>query len=206
MAATTIGVMVIDTGFTPNAYVKHTVVHTEGAEKVPHGTKVVYAMLNSGDEVCKQVVVFMCGESNLFKPEVVIDCLQKADQLGVRYVNMSFSGSKDKSLAEEQAIKKLIDKGVQFTISSGNSSLDLDKVKLYPQEYAKKYNNITIVGAKDLEVANTGSFVVTKYSGKLEYVDGSVHKGTSYSSPRHMNKLLHNECKRRGYLESSITN
>jgi len=185
-----VSVMVIDTGYNPSEEIKHRVV-TEKADVYNHGTVVVDTMLRG---VCPNVVVYMCGYTNNLTEEIMLDCLNKADKLGVKFINISYSGSSESSKKEKKMIKKLVDKGVKFTISSGNESIDLDKHPKYPQNYAKEFKNIYVVGGKDLKKANTGSFVINNLSAATITRDGWIKVGTSFSAPKYMNKLLKQEC------------
>lgn len=193
LAAATIGVMVIDTGFTPNSKVTHNVVY-EKKEVSTHGTPVIYTMLRG---VCEDVVVYVCGYTTELSEGVMLNCLSKADNLGVKYINISFNGSQYESKKERTLIKKLVDKGVKFTIASGNDGLNLDTSPRYPQSYAKEYNNIYVVGGRDLDKANTGEYVIKDISTKIIDAEGSVRIGTSFAAPKYMNKLLRQECERR---------
>jgi hypothetical protein len=191
MLSSIIAVMVIDTGYNPSKEVKHRVV-TERADVYNHGTVVVDTMLKG---VCSNVIVYMCGYTFNLTEEIMLDCLNKADQLGVKFINISYSGSSEPSKKEKSMIKKLVDKGVKFTLSSGNDSIDLDKHPKYPQNYAKEFKNIYVVGGKGLKKANTGSFVIDNLSTVAITRDGWIKVGTSFSAPRYMNKLLKQECK-----------
>lgn len=197
-----INVMVIDTGYTYQPDIKHRVVFEPDKEKTLHGSVVVRTMLTSEYEVCPQVRVFLCGYSDKFPEPLVVQCLKEAKELGVRFINMSFSGAPKPNMSEHTAIKDLASLGTKFTVSSGNQSLNLDTVDVYPQSYSKTVKGMYVIGAFDVSKANRGSWVISNYSGKVKYQDRE-HVGTSYAAPRYMAKLLNEECRKRGYLESN---
>jgi hypothetical protein len=189
-----IPVMVIDTGYNPNVDTKHKIIYEKTAVS-DHGTFVVNTML---EDVCSNVVIYMCGYTLNLTEDIMLDCLNKADRWGVKYINISYSGVKKPSEKEKKLIKKLVNKGVKFTLASGNDGIDLDKQPKYPQNYAKEFKNIYVVGDKNFKLANKGSFVIDNLPAVSIKYKGRAKIGTSYSAPRYMNKLLKQECNNNG--------
>jgi hypothetical protein len=74
--------------------------------------------------------------------------------------------------SELNIIEKMASKGVKIAVAAGNNNIDLDfTCKVYPACYIKRLSkksaiNFTVVGAKDVEVSNTGKLVTALEQGK----------------------------------------
>lgn len=196
--ALSISVMVIDTGYTPLPNIKQNIVHDTNKQETPHhGSKVIHTMLKT-KELCPNITVQVCGYESSFSDETIIKCLELADRMGVQYINISVEGKDTESRRETSIIKTLTNKGVHVVLAAGNRGKNLDLETVYPQVYGKVIDNLHVVSAPDVEVANRASWTINNISGVL-YWEDTKHKGTSFSAPRYMNMLLDSECKRRGY-------
>ena len=187
-AASIIPVMIIDTGFEPTPEVSHRVIVDQDRNNPEHGTIVTYLAVK---DTCHNVVVHLCAIGTTAEARTVKNCLTKALESDIKYINMSFNGDKIKYPDEYHLINKLTKKSVQIVMSSGNQSLNLDDTPMYPQSWL--FPHFTIVGANDVPVANKGKFVVSNISGVVSF-KGKLFMGTSFSSPRYLNKLLKKHC------------
>lgn len=196
--ALSISVMVIDTGYTPLPNIKQTIVYDTNKQEIPHhGSKVVHLMLKT-KELCPNIIVQVCGYESSFSDETIIKCLELASRMGVQFINISIEGKDTESRRETSIIKTLTNKGVHVVLAAGNRSKNLDQEMVYPQVYGKVIDNLHVISAPDVEVANRAPWTINNISGVV-YWEGFKYKGTSFSTPRYMNMLLDNECKRRGY-------
>jgi hypothetical protein len=190
IAASIIPVMVIDSGYVPHPEITNHVIVDRHSSFTLHGTIVTKL---ATQDTCPQVVVYICSIEYRATPDIVVACLDKAVDLKVKYINMSFNGGETPDFREKVRLKKLTDNNVSIIASSGNQKLNLDNHKRYPHSWAKELLGFYLVGAYDVSSANTGSNVLTNYSGIVEH-DGVAYKGTSFSAPRYLNKLLKRDC------------
>jgi subtilisin family serine protease len=196
--ALSITVMVIDTGYTPMSDIKQKIVFDESKkETTHHGSKVIRTMLKH-KELCTNITVHVCGYETNFSDATIIKCLELADKMGVDFVNISINGKDIESRRETSAIKTLTNKGVHIVMASGNESKQLDTQMVYPQVYGKVVDNLHVVSAYDVEIANRANWTINNVSGVI-YWEGVRFRGTSFSAPRYMNMLLDRECNQRGY-------
>jgi hypothetical protein len=206
MAQAQIKVMVIDTGFVPTPYTKHKVVafsNKDDFRGVGHGTAVTHTLLygdiiegKATSEVCDKVEVEICGYTHLLTADAVMPCLTRAKEKGFDYVNLSTGGVLVYSKDERDLFKKVAESGIKIVMSSGNNSLDLDKVCTYPQCYANDHPNIIVVGSSD-GTLTTGSFV--KKGEAWSYSTTNTGKvvrfvGTSFAAPKYINQMLLQRC------------
>lgn len=196
MNAAFIHVMVIDTGYKPHPSITHKVNYSTSTGE--HGTIVTGALLNGlnkEDKLCSRVVVSHCGNSGTFSPDELISCLDEAVNTNVKYINISMNGSDRKTKDEYLAFKRAQEAGIRVIMAAGNQRLDLSKRLIYPHGYSLLLNNMTVVSAPDVPTANRGWWTVNNVKGTylLDERTG-VKKGTSFSAPLFLNKLLQKEC------------
>jgi hypothetical protein len=205
--AAPIKVMVIDTGFTKSSYTAHKV-HAQGNDTHArgHGTAVVHTLLYGGftkegkaiSPVCNDVEVYMCGNTSNFPKEVLTKCFTEALNSGIKYMNLSMGGTGRFYPEEYELLKQLTERGVNVVISAGNDRENLNEKTIYPQGYSLTLKNVKVIGAYDVRVTNYGWWVDIGYSGIVVAPNNTgaltQHSGTSFASPKYLNKLLREEC------------
>jgi subtilisin family serine protease len=162
------------------------IVSRDLSDPIAHGTAVaeLIAQEINPDEACL-VIIKWYDPGVPFHPDHILKSYAWALQIGAKVVNLSAGGAYA-SEEEYQAIKAMLDKGVEFVVAAGNSSQDFDKACTeYPACYGfKKYRNFTIVGALDGEEIAYYS----NYGGQISAYREGKHKktgmqGTSFAAP-----------------------
>lgn len=173
-----------------------------------HGSHVaaltLYGLDNS--KLCNRVELYSCRVN----PYSVKYCLEQAENLGVKYVNISLAG-RVPVYSEAKALKAAVNSGMIITVAAGNSNHRLDVYPEYPAAYALnfldvEYNfnntgiNIIVVGSLDrsgnkAKSSNYADGIIYERGDEVTSpVNGDTISGTSFASPVHMHKLLQQEC------------
>lgn len=181
-------VLIIDTGILPgNIYVRNP---SNDISNI-HGTQVAHVLTDG--ELCPQVKVDSCD----FQKESVVRCLQRAK--GYSFINISLAGRYSWFL-EKFYIQYLAESGTVFTVAAGNDkSKDLSTDKVYPASYLYEgvNTNFHVVTDRNYPDGNRGAGL--KEESAFRYVpDGRGgmmwNKGTSYSAPSYLRKMLLKLC------------
>lgn len=151
----TIKVAVLDTGFKVKKakYIKlcgsgHKDFTGQGLEDVHgHGTNIT-GLVSQGNKDIDYCVVIVKIFGWLAPLETSIKALNYVRTLDVDIVNLSYGG-KVFSYREQQAVLKLLDKGVMVVAAAGNEGDNLDrKCNYFPACYDKRIHNIGNIGYK----------------------------------------------------------
>lgn len=155
----------------------------------PHGSiinSIITDHLNK-DKYCIINVKYDTGHN--FEPELrqkrYIEALQYVLSLRPKYLNLSISG-KGEIPEELRLLTALINRGVKIFVASGNDEKDLDKeCDIFPACY---HLPLYVVGSNDTH-GNYGKVVKYIESGIIEK-NGRLFKGTSFSAPRLLRRML----------------
>jgi subtilisin family serine protease len=214
----TIKVMVIDTGYLETKYSTHKVTNPAvSSPYIGHGTSVVAALLNYDltsegkpvAPVCNNVQVTMCGMSTSLEPPMLIGCLDKAIKEKFDYVNISYSGSIVETKEETLIFKKASEAGIVIAMAAGNQDINLDQVKMYPQEYARTMKGVYTLSAFDVASSSKSKYTINNYSGIMRGIDDrgnlKMWSGTSFAAPRFINQKIREKCLNNGRSHESYS-
>lgn len=196
-----IKVLLIDTGVIAMLGLGGLVSPTTDSPSFIHGTQVAYIIKGKG--LCDEVKITSCD----YLKEGLMTCLSYASQYD--FVNMSIQGDQE-FYPEKNLIMLASNSGTIFTVASGNKGYrDIRNQKSYPASY--KYEGVTtnffVVGDVNFKKANNGPGVLSEpATRRVPDGVGQLYwgKGTSYSAPGLLNKMLTALCKERNNLDKEI--